>query len=135
MEDRISIFENISMFDKRQQRLASASGSCESLNNSTAELARQQVHAHAKLYAVFDGHLGVDCAQYVSTHLPMHIIGELLKQTPSGASSNDKQDTLARLGDMLTHSFEAINRQFVNKAHREVGHNMTLLMTIQMRCS
>jgi len=53
---------------------------------------------------------GADCSQYVSTHLPMYIIQH--------EKFNNESDL--EFNNLLTESFQAINKRFSEKAQREV---------------
>ena len=92
MEDKVAIIENIEILR----------GGCEPMADRSARLP-------TSLFGVFDGHCGVDCAMYVSKHLPMYLI-----QHPEFYSANDDHTRA------LTDSFEVINKLFTDKAKKEV---------------
>lgn len=94
MEDKIAIIENIELFQRSHT------------NNSISDVTHRNKKPSA-LFGVFDGHCGVDCAQYVSKHLPMYII-----QHP--AFNKDNNVTA------FTESFEVINEQFTKKSKKEL---------------
>ncbi len=70
--------------------------------------------------------MGADCAQYVSTHLPLHIIDELLK---SSTDCRDQKHILSPLDDILTQSFDDVNKKFIQKAKSEVGQYSSSYMS------
>lgn len=88
MEDKTSIYENSYLFS----------------SNETNSLSKKRSSA---LFAVFDGHCGADCSQYVSIHLPMYIIQH----------EDFKDET--KLDNLLIDSFSVINQRFSEKAHQE----------------
>ena len=88
MEDKTSIIENIDIFRGQQ--------------------ADRSNRLPSSLFGVFYGHCGVDCAQYVSKHLPMYLI-----QHPDFYSADNYTKA-------FTDSFEEINRMFTDKARKEV---------------
>lgn len=97
MEDKTAIIENIEMF---QRSLTS--------NNCTDLVTDRLNKSPSALFAVFDGHCGVDCAQYVSKHLPMHLIQH--------SEFNRENDNNMRV---LNDSFQVINERFTQKAQKE----------------
>lgn len=90
MEDKVAILENIDIF------------------RSGSEPADRSIRLPTALFGVFDGHCGIDCAQYVSKHLPMYLI-----QHPDFYKENDNHTRA------LTDSFEVINEMFTDKAKKE----------------
>jgi serine/threonine protein phosphatase PrpC len=121
MEDKTAIYENIELFDE-SSFLAS-----ENLKNT-------KNYSNA-LYAVFDGHCGIDCAQYVSSHLPLYIIqglNMLRKNTTYKSLSNS--DLKNSIRSLLIESFEVTNKRFILKASNEVKINYKLIKNILCLC-
>jgi serine/threonine protein phosphatase PrpC len=87
MEDRVAIYDNLNMFfiEKKDSPF---------LNKPHA------------LFAIFDGHSGIEAAQYVSSHLPLFIIQHELYETDIKKAIYD--------------SFEKINYSLSIKAIAEV---------------
>ena len=94
MEDRTSIYENIDL-----------------LNNYFLFDSRDLIKKPNALFGVFDGHCGSDCAQYVSTHLPLNIIQH--------HDFKEKMDTNSNLESVFTETFELVNQKFLDKASKE----------------
>lgn len=91
MEDRTSIIENIDILEDFCQK------------KSGKDLNPRKLHS---LFAVYDGHCGSECAQYVSTHLPFMIIQNF-------RNSQDKFDQI------IKKSFISVNEKFTAKAINE----------------
>ncbi len=98
MEDKTTLYENINIFSASSFKLLSSN---------------KVVQRPDAIYGVFDGHCGVDCAQYISTHLSMSII-----QNPKFKSSKDSCDLINLL---IFDSFHNVNKQFTEKAKKEVN--------------
>ena len=107
MEDKVAIYENTNIFlnSHNQQCVITTNenGSCK-VTNATS----------FSLFGVFDGHCGVDCSQYVSTHLPLYLI-----QQSDFKLLNELANTES-LNKMFVNSFKAINDRFTEKAIQEV---------------
>jgi serine/threonine protein phosphatase PrpC len=101
MEDKTTLYENINIFSTSSFKLLPTS---------------KTVQRPDAIYGVFDGHCGVDCAQYISTHLAMSIV-----QNPKLKSSKDSFDLINQL---IFDSFQNINQQFTEKATKEVNINL-----------
>ncbi len=89
MEDRMAIYEDLNMF-------------FEDLNKNYSFL--NKPHA---LFAIFDGHSGIEAPEYVSSHLPLFIIQHELYETDIKKAIYD--------------SFEKINKSLLMKANAEVN--------------
>lgn len=96
MEDKTAIIENIEMLQRSL-----------SPNNSTLTINDRLNKNPSALFAVFDGHCGVDCAQYTSKHLPLYLI-----QHPELNTESDNRRA-------ITESFQVINERFTQKAQKE----------------
>jgi len=102
MEDKVAIIENIDLIQ-----------SC----LLGQEEAHEAIKKPAALFAVFDGHCGVDCAQYVSKHLPM-----LILQHPQF-----KHD----INRVFADTFNLVNQKFTQKAKEEsIRSGSTCCMSI-----
>lgn len=91
MEDRTSIIENIDVLNNF----------C--LQNTEKKNCSTKL---SSIFAVYDGHCGSDCVQYVSTHLPFEILQNFL----NSRSAIDK---------IIRKSFLSINERFKLKAMNE----------------
>ena len=100
MEDKTTLYENINIFSTSSFELVSTS---------------KIIKRPDAIYGVFDGHCGVDCAQYISTHLALLIV-----QNPKLKSSKESNDLINQL---IFDSFQNINQQFTEKAKKEVIYN------------
>lgn len=109
MEDRTAIYENINIF---HQPFLSNCHQTQCVQKSILNTFLNRMPD--ALVAVFDGHCGSDCAQYVSSHLPMTIIqnSELKLQ-----SKENYENSMERI---LRHSFTILNERFSEKAVEEV---------------
>ncbi|RMZ99273.1 phosphatase [Brachionus plicatilis] len=91
MEDRTSILENIDVL----------TNFCSS--NSQYEANSKKL---SSIFAVYDGHCGSDCVQYVSTHLPFSIMQDFQSSEPN-------------INQIIKKSFSSINEKFKYKAINE----------------
>lgn len=101
MEDKTACYENIQIFNSRYSTVDSDS------EYEDEDIFNRSNSANA-LFGVFDGHCGPECAQYVSTHLPMAIIEEI----------GDDWDTIQP--DTIKNAFKNTNHKFNEKARQEV---------------
>lgn len=101
MEDKTAIYENIDILNIKSGDLAED------------ELDVRRPHA---MFGVFDGHCGADCAQYVSTHLPIAII-----KHKNFTESIKSHETDSALFQLFTECFRAVNVHFTVKAREEVA--------------
>ena len=109
MEDKVAIYESTSIFLNSQQNrsntpnvISNVNGSCKASQSSFS------------LFGVFDGHCGVDCSQYVSTHLPLYLIQQ------SDFKLLNELENADSLNKMFVNSFKEINDRFTEKAIQEV---------------
>jgi serine/threonine protein phosphatase PrpC len=103
MEDKVSIIENINIYDELEEKQL----------NGRKEI--EDDVTHKSLYAVFDGHCGVEAAQYVSTHLPQFIIQKY-------HSMKSSTITQQHLTDIFLNSFQSINERLLLKSTEEVNY-------------
>lgn len=106
MEDKTACYENIDILSSR--RLFDLKRTDSDPDSDDEKILRRK--RPNALFAVFDGHCGADCAQYVSTHLPLAIV-EALTDDAGGPDS---------IGDMLKKTFRTVNDKFTCKAREEV---------------
>ena len=97
MEDKVALYENLNIFTKPDSNISIKPIS---------------------LFGVFDGHCGVDCSQYVSSHLPLYIVQQ---QEFSNLSQIKNTDFVNSISNLLTRSFKIINQRFSEKAVQEVN--------------
>jgi serine/threonine protein phosphatase PrpC len=97
MEDKVAIYENLNIFHKSDTSLSARPIS---------------------LFGVFDGHCGVDCSQYVSSHLPLYIVQQ---QEFTNLSQLKNNEFINSMNSLLTRSFKIINQRFSEKAVQEVN--------------
>ena len=95
MEDKVALYENTNIFLKTNGNEKPVS-----------------------LFGVFDGHCGIDCGHYVSSHLPLYIIQQpefkLLHELETNYELNNS------LNKLFVNSFKIINERFTEKANKEV---------------
>lgn len=107
MEDKVALYENLDILHEsflsnlKLSRISNANGT-------------QSVRLPSALFGVFDGHCGVDCAQYVSSHLPMNII-----QHSNFKASIEDEMTMKKI---VLDSFKSVNEKFTKKANEEVKY-------------
>lgn len=97
MEDKVAVYENLNIFKKSDTNLSIKPIS---------------------LFGVFDGHCGVDCSQYVSSHLPLYIVQQ---QEFANLSQLTNVDFVHSVNNLVTRSFKIINQRFTEKAIQEVN--------------
>ena len=114
MEDKTACYENIDilsshrLFDLKRTSDSENESDDDVENDNDVELRRGRRRRPNSLFAVFDGHCGADCAQYVSTHLPMAIVDSLAA------------DAELPVEDMFKSTFQRVNDKFTEKAREEV---------------
>jgi serine/threonine protein phosphatase PrpC len=89
MEDKVALYENMNLFLKSPKS--------------------QEI----SLFGVFDGHCGVDCSQYVSTHLPLNIARQVeFNKLSENYSTSAMQNLFEK-------SFKETTQRFTDKAIQE----------------
>lgn len=107
MEDKICLYENTEIFTS-----SFLSNSCLDQGDSNEDDSKPR--RKNAIFGVFDGHCGVDCAQYVSSHLPMTIVQNSDLKNSLESPSNPNLETL------IKESFQKVNENFTKKAREEV---------------
>lgn len=132
MEDRTACYENIDMFSKRQllglRRIDDSDDGDDDVDEDSRclrhghRLARRLQQRPNALFGVFDGHCGADCAQYISTHLPLAIVHSLGSGSIGDDEVNSPDEESGRLDieSMFRRTFRDVNERFTEKARQEV---------------
>jgi serine/threonine protein phosphatase PrpC len=118
MEDRTSLYENINIF---HQPFLSNCHQAQCVQKSIVNGFLSPMPD--ALVAVFDGHCGSDCAQYVSSHLPLTIIQN------SELKLQSKENYENSIEKIFRHSFTIINERFTEKALEEVNINRNIFIS------
>ena len=104
MEDKVALYENLDIFHKLNSTIIS-------------DNYKNNIDKPISLFGVFDGHCGVDCSHYVSSHLPLYIFQNPEFKSLGELKANEFFDSMNYL---LSKSFKGINTRFTEKALQEV---------------
>lgn len=116
MEDKVAIIENIDMFFYRKNLSSQQQNNKKKSKDSNEDDTSSSTRRPSSLFAVFDGHCGLEASHYVSVHLPIYLI-----QHPQfeEAFYDDDQDS-EQINQLISQCFDTINTKFSKKAEAEV---------------
>lgn len=101
MEDKVALYENTNIFLRK--------------NGNGKQVS---------LFGVFDGHCGIDCAHYISSHLPLYIIQQPEFELLHKPETN--HELTNSLNKLFTRSFKIINERITEKAQKEVNKSFDI---------
>ena len=107
MEDRVAIYENLDIILKPLPL---------SENIKLTMNGKDRAHKSSAIYGVFDGHCGMDCSQYVSSHLPFSII----HHPDYNPYPKNNIELNKAMNKIFIDSFSYTNEKFTEKANQEV---------------
>ena len=119
MEDKVAIIENLDIFF--YSKATTTTTKSHDINDST--------RASSSLFAIFDGHCGLEASHYVSVHLPLHLIQHdsfrdaFYEQTLDSSSTQNQL-----LNELIGECFDTINMKFTKKAQIEVNESLNFII-------